>query len=263
MNKWLWLLVPLAVIAGFYLRSLPGLWKIPGNDLGLPRDYFPTAPGTSWTYKIKLGEGDALFYRQTRWPQGENALVYDTYSRYLPRENKKEYILKLTVKAKAEKQGPINYPEGYEIKIDQDDLGIYRNTKQLFWAITEKGRFMVTEVQTFDSFSCPGSPGGPWGSWGSDGYALNICFFGDKPGIGIGVGNDSPDILCSEEIKDGKLHLQRKVNPDNTLPDSAKNDPDSLHSSHTTDYYFQKGVGLVFLEQKVDSKTTMTWALEK
>ena len=139
-----------------------------------PVDYFPTAVGTTWTYKITLGKKDALFARRTTWPISEKrAMSQETRGRFLARKEKSSYLLTIQVKARATQQGPLKYPNGVELTVVKDELGVYRDVKKLFWAITTASRFEVMEVKTYDMYGI-GAPTGSWGSplCSSDGSSL-------------------------------------------------------------------------------------------
>lgn len=237
---------------------------------GRPSDYFPTHIGTKWVYKIEIGSIEPLHYRETAWPLGERRVVYATRGRFMPLlvddRPKRDFVLAISVKSLAFKQGPLEYPSGVELEIEQDELGIFEYAKQVFWAIGP-GRFMSHEVVTY-SPDTPGAPtGGLWGGWGQeDGYSIRLIFFADKTGIQIGLGSDPTDKLLFEGIDtqvqydEGTpcLHFVRQV-------ESAKNNteeaPGDLNQAFTEHLWFAKNKGLVRLEQRRGGKTAMVWRL--
>jgi hypothetical protein len=189
---------------------------------------------------------------------GDRKLLYATRGRWLKEKDKNSYELTLRIEAKAEKQGDLEYPEGYEIKVVKDELGIYEDAKQVFWAITTDKRFGVTLVETHDGSRSPASSG--WGSWGADGQSMRMYFFGEKPGVGIGIGEDSGDILAFDGIENECMIFTRIVDEQKTKSGEAS-DTDFLGKAFTETTTFKKGVGLNHLEQKVNGQTTMEWEL--
>ena len=83
----------------------------------------------------------------------------------------------LAVEGPAPGQGPLRYP----VKVLQDDFGIYRDVKRLYWATTGSGSYEALEVAVLDG-NAPGAPHqGPW-DLGEDGYSMRLMFFGSRPG---------------------------------------------------------------------------------
>jgi hypothetical protein len=236
---------------------------------GKPSDYFPTRVGTKWVYAIKIGEMEPIHYRETSWPLGETRVAYATRGRFMPLLDdrpKKDFILAISVKSLASKQGPLEYPSGVELEIEQDELGIFESAKQVFWAISP-GRFMAHEVITY-SPDTPGAPiGGLWGGWGQeDGYSMRLVFFADKPGIQIGLGREPVDTLLFDGIDtqvpsyEGTpcLHFVRQVEP--SKPNDEERLMDSRKIAFTEHIWFARNKGLVRLEQRREG-IAMVWKL--
>ena len=258
----------LLLLAVAFLCGCKAQVKVPSNPgtvdssgpVGQPSDYFPTATGASWKYKITLSDKIALECREVRWPQGEAVIGVLTRGRFFGGmdKKKKEYSLVLTIKGPAKEQGPLQYPEGVELTAVTDDLGVFRDCNHIYWAITRSGGYNVTLLTTF-SPDTPGAPSGEWGTWGgADGYAMREYFFGEKPGISIGIGKEPVDRLAFLGPEGDTLHFSREVK---ASEEAAKGETDSLSSAFTEDCFFKKGVGLTKLEQKVGGQTTMTWEL--
>jgi hypothetical protein len=249
---------------------------------GHPREFFPSQVGTTWTYEIELVGGDPpLKYEETSWPIGaDKSVMYATrgiiYNRSAttPDEQRRNFALKISVKRPAAKQGRLQYPLGVELSIDHDELGVFSEAKQVFWAISDSARFNANLVVTVDSDSPSAPSSGGFGRWGQgDGSAMRLLFFGDRPGIGIGL-KDSPDKLLFRGVRanvenfDGNecLYFTRTV-------DAAKSDRDDLPQradgadrlsrAFREEMWFARGKGLVRLEQIVDDKPTMTWTLKQ
>ncbi len=238
--------------------------------IGTPSDYFPIDTGREWTYEIKIGGSESIYYYETSWPLGEGRLVQSTTGRFMPLLEDgppKSFLLKIRVKGPAAQQGPLEYPTGVELKIEEDELGIFEYHEEVFWAITNSQGFMAQQVVTFAPDTL-GAPTGTWGSWGQEkGYSIRLLLFGEEPGIGIGFEN-SPDILyfngIETDVPDYReipcLHFQRVVNL-KKLGDEDETGY-TLNKDFTEDTWFAKGIGLVRLEQKVEGKSSMTWILK-
>lgn len=242
---------------------------------GEPADFFPTATGTYWRYEIEVsGQVTPLRYAEVSWPLGSRAVTYATRGVLYPTDRLDEglqqgeqrtFALEMRVKGPATEQGPLRYPQGVELAIDRDDLGVFSGSRQVFWAVGSSGRYMVNLVATYPPDS-PGAPTGPFGTWGQeDGSAIRLIFFGDKPGIQISL-VDSPDQLLFEglEAADGEeiecLTFLRTVE---ASEDMAGPQTTPLDKGFTEQMWFARGKGLVRLVQRVDGVQTMTWTLTK
>lgn len=242
--------------------------------IGRPSDYFPTTVGKSWTYEIKVPDIEdlpPLVHRVIRWPlqDGKHVAVQEMRGRLLPRQVPSDGHVRLIVSVAraAVEQGDLQSPEGYELKIERDDLGMFEEGSKLYWAITRTRRYQVTEVTTFDPAKSVSAPGGEWGSYGQKyGQAMRVSFFGSKPGIAIGISeqNDTTAFIGIEKFGDSdSLHFQRIV--DASTPDRQEHGGDPagafLDSGFREDMWFVRGVGLARLVQRVDGHVTMTWQL--
>lgn len=250
-------------------------------DIGLPSDYFPTKVGTRWVYNITgiSTNNYPLRHQISSWPtigQGgktkcveSRGIIYRWSGEDDNSDGKNKLILQ--IEGVAEKQGPMQRPEGYKIKIEKDDLGIYENNTGVFWAISKHGRYEVIEVVTLDpnSSSSLGGGGGAWGSMNdADGYSQRFILFGEKPMIAIGFASDKDSLLfVGVEKLDGVqcLHFRRMVekSKERINQKGTKDPPSYFDSSFTEDVWYGKGIGLMKLIQKVEGKVTMTWTLER
>jgi len=234
----------------------------------MPAEYFPMTLGTKWIYKIDVGPAEPLYFEEVSWPLGNKHAVYATRGRYFRAagdEKRTSFSLEMKIKQPATKQGPLEYPRGVELEILKDELGIFGEARQLYWAVANSGRYMAHLV-VMHSPEEPGAPTGPWGHWGSeDGYSVRLLFFGERPGVQIGLGKDPMDKLLLEGVvqhpsfstRGPLLHFRRSVEPNTKIKES----PGYLDSGFTEDVWFAKGKGLIRLEQKVEGKTSMVWTL--
>ncbi|HKH43958.1 MAG TPA: hypothetical protein VKM72_04765 [Thermoanaerobaculia bacterium] len=239
---------------------------------GHPSDFFPTESGAQWSYVVKAGRVDALSFKIAAWPMGSEgkgpaAMVATRGLLYSPLA-RESYGLEIGVKRPTARQGPLQYPEGVELSIRHDDLGIFQKCKQAFWAISESGRYAVSLVLMFDPSSpgAPGGGGGGFGNWGrEDGYSVRPFFFLDNPGIAISL-NDAPESLLFAGIDRNlpgyecveTLHLIRKVKPAEKEPGEERN---HLDEGFREDMWFARGQGLVRLVQSIKGETSMTMNL--
>ena len=194
--------------------------------LGEPSDYFPAASETEWVYEIEIGEVEPLNYREVVWPLGDGqAVAQAVRSRFVPLlEDKqlKTFALIIKVRGPAAEQGPLKYPDGVELEIVKDELGIFRDAKQVFWAITSSDRFMLDEVITY-SPDTPGAPTGAFGSLGvEDGYSQRVIFFGEEPGAQIGLGKEPKDTLLFVRIGRPNSRIRGKSMPMPTLSQDCR-----------------------------------------
>ncbi len=245
-----------------------------GPPQGHPSDFFPIAPGTRWVYEIEITGGpEPIRYEEVSWPVGGGKAVRYATRGFLgrpiggPAGKRRTYRLEMSVKGSAKTQGPLQYPKGVELAVQEDELGVFRDHKKVFWATSESGRFMTNLVVTYDPDVAPGAPGGPFGRWGQgDGSALRLIFFADKPLTQIGIGEDPVDALLfvgiDADVPEHQgtecFHFVRTVKP---AENQAGRDWVHFQQGFSEDTWFARGKGLVRLEQKVNGKTSMVWRL--
>lgn len=257
----MWKLI--AILALLALAACGG----PGEEQVRAEDFFPSATGQSFTYTIEVREAEPLAYEETLWPLGgDQVMGYSSRRRFAAAmDGTKKFTLTMTVKGPAAKQGPLQYPKGVELVVVTDELGIYQDAKQVFWAIrgsSDTHDFAAQQVVTYDQFSPSAPTGGGFGMVTDDGFAQQLLFFEQKPGVSIGFGDKPVDTLTYVGVEQSApgytsgpiLHFRREVK------DSDKKES-VLDSGFTEDMWFAQGKGLVVLEQKVDGKTSMVWTL--
>jgi len=233
---------------------------------GVPADFFPLETGTTWTYAITLGETEPLNYEEVSWEgPGKTGILSVRRGRFFgvfEEHQGNQFTLKMRVKGPAPKQGGLEYPLGVELEILQDDLGVFHDAKQVFFAVANYDRFMAHLVITHD-VNGPGAPtgSGPWSSWGSeDGYSMRLIFFGSAPGTRISMGGQHKDLLLfggvEGTIEGGVdvLHFIRTVLPSDDPTDGL------LSEGFSEETWFEKDKGLFRLVQ-TRGDATMTWDL--
>ena len=217
------------------------------------KEYFPTKPGSEWTYKIEFGEVNPQFYYITAWYRGSELqarnhqveVFKDTYQRIHPdgcylKIGSREIVLP-------------NQGTGYAavLNIIKDDLNIFDNSNRVVWMVRIDKEFTIIRVVEY-----PGIYDSAWES--PNVLSMQIIFFDPK----IGNQGDEAYYASDDRLKFvgfdnnvpgypgiSSMHFLRTVTPDKG-------------KSFTEDTWFAKGIGLVRLEQKVDGKISMIWKLQ-
>ena len=233
---------------------------------GDPADYLPFTPGLRLAYLITLGQAEPLNFEIIEWPMGGNrGMATERRGRYLPRIKKEAYALILQIEGSAPLQGPYNW-DGVKVRVVKDELGIFDDVQELFWSRTRSGDFDVMEVRTYS----PESPDTPTGSWGipesNGGSSSRIIFFGGSPGTAKGFGSgrrgseETAEELAFLGIDNGDLHFVRTVK-EHKRESYESNDSDVLNQGFEEHMWFERGQGMVRLEQRVKGIPSMTWQL--
>jgi len=211
------------------------------------KDFFPFKLDIRWTYEI-IVKNQPLFYHIESWPLGDNVFSYDIRGTYT--KEKKTYLLIFEVEKTAAKQGPLEYPQGVKLSVIKDELGIFKYAKEVYWAINTYSRNAAHVVITYP----PHMPGAPVQNV-RGGYYIQLLFFIAKPGSVLSLGEDELLFVGLEPFQDQlALHFKRTV--------SSGEDKGYIQHSFIEDSWYQKGKGLVYLEQKVDDITTMIFRLK-
>jgi hypothetical protein len=244
-----------------------------GRPDGDPQEYFPIAMGTTWTYDITIGPGEPLSYQTRKWPMGEKAMVQSVRGRYWGAmkhlEEGKTSSLKLKLRvAGRTTECPMATANAVKVDVVQDDLGIFEDAEALYF--TRIGDESDCEWVMVTSYGMHGI-GAPTGSWGmplstDNGFSNRLIFFGDGFGIRISLGGASSEdhLLCVglDQVRRGARNVElvrftRTVDPRSDDDSEA----DVLNKGFTEDTWYQRGRGLVRLEQTIDGQRTMTWEL--
>lgn len=238
---------------------------------GQLKDFFPTQVGLKWTYEITIGDADPLRYNETSWPQDKGVVNSYIRGRIFPvnqGEGKKRFTLIIRSRASAANIGTIEHLNGVELEVVQDELGIFEDAKQVFWAISTEDRFVACLVVTYDPMSHGAPKGDAWGRLGQgDGSSMRLLFFGERPGIQLGIGEKptdkllfvGPDTNVEGYAGQALLHFTRSV--EGTKGDQYDQYRHEIDRAFTEEMWYAKGKGLVRLVQKVGGNISMTWAL--
>lgn len=209
----------------------------PAGSMSQFSDFFPTSIGACWQYKITLSDGSALYYRNVQGKIGMSAITRGRFYEVVS-EGIREYNLTLKVKGPAPKQGPLSFLKSVELSVVKDELGIYDDCSNIYWAIPEYGNYAVALVTT--NLADP------------DNYSMRFFFFIGETNLNKSYSKEFVDSLRFIGRKGSTLHFKREVKEDRTS---------SKVPGFTEDYYFEKNKGLTKLIQKVKGRVTMTWDL--
>jgi hypothetical protein len=230
--------------------------------------YFPMDVGSTWTYRIDIGNTSPVYYQELDlyYKIGKNTGTSESIVRgkYAPGSRmelpqKRAYELKITIAAKATKQCDMEIPEGRKIKVIVDELGIYQDAENVYWTTSFPGTFhfmQITEMKMSGGFST-----------GANLKPYQICSsslkgFGYPTGTSICRGGKMTDFITFQGIeiipgtKVSGLHYIREVKGKESASIS-----DTMNFTFTEDLYYLKGFGLAYLQQKVNGKIAMTWTL--
>ncbi len=236
-----------------------------GVPPGKPEEYFPTDIGRRFDYKIELTESDkapAMNHEQVRWSRYR----IETRGRYLliGDIDRNDLHLIFKIKGVALKQGALEYPEGYELEIERDDIGVFKYCKNVFWAIHRGDSYQVLLVTEKDPNS-PGAmmSGSGWGGYDAEpGHALRIAFFGEKPMISMGLSGENDSLIFvgrTEHKGRSALSFIRQVTANESESEEKKDS--ILDHGFEEQITFVRGVGMVQLTQVVENTVTMKWTL--
>jgi hypothetical protein len=225
--------------------------------MGIPEEYIPFTPGLRLEYRITLGPAEPLNFGVTVWSMGNgHGILSETRGRFAP-PTKRTYSLILQIAGPVTKEGPYSW-DGVKVK---DEIGVFEGAQELFWSRAPGDDFNVLEVRTYS----PDSTGAPMGSWGvpesEGGSASRIIFFGGPPGSARGIGpRDSEDKIGFLGSEGDTLHFVRQVKTHESDP-SESEDAKLLDQGFEEHTWFERGRGMVRLEQRINGATSMRWQL--
>jgi hypothetical protein len=237
---------------------------------GDPQEYFPIAMGTTWTYDITIGPGEPLSYQTRKWPMGDHAMVQSVRGRYWGAmkhlEEGKTTSLKLKLRVAGRTTDcPMATANAVKLDVVQDDLGIFEDAEAVYFTRISDESDCEWVLVTVYSMNGIGAPTGSWGAPSStdNGFSSRMIFFGDGFGIRITMdGEDAEDHLLCVGLERGARNVEL-VRFTRTV--DARSDSDAerevLNRGFTEDTWYQRGRGLVRLEQTIDGQRTMTWEL--
>lgn len=223
--------------------------------------YFPMNVAATWEYSIKIeGKAEPLSFDQVFWPTvGNKGVIQSARGRFVEAMNNPngEFKLKLQVKANVSQQGSLSYPNGVEIAVLEDTLGVYPSDLQgVFWVNNgSDSDFTVMELITFRKGSGRGT------GFSEDGESMRLLGFAGAPNVSIGLGENPVDTLLYLGVDSSVvgyeglllLHYKRQV--------VASGESSELEKTFTEDVWFAEGKGMVRLEQRVEGIPSMTWIL--
>ena len=203
-----------------------------------------------------MGYVEPVAYEEIKWPGATATKRIFNNAEYAPR---KTFLLELKIKGPAKnlEQSKI-HPGWFEVSVEKDELGVYKNAKQIFWSVDPSHQTFreVAIYQPDDSMTPKG--------FSEDGTSERVLLFHGKAGTKIDRTKyfKSPhDTLTFNGIEKfpGQeapvLHFVRHVNAG--LPDGTPN-PNSMDEFEEHSY-FARYKGLVYREQRIGGNTSMTW----
>jgi len=239
-------------------------------------DYFPTKPGTELVYRITPGAKDFILWEKIVWPAKNHHEV--SFIRYRPSSSdlfsasvapspngdnsgnasRGPYFLKLKIKNYAVQKNGAKLLACVDLAVEHDDIGVYVDAKKVSWSMEMQDNFAWREIIVYP----PGIIKSPLGGT-EDGHSDSLMFFNGKPGERRPVDKQSKDkLVCIgvepvPETNISGMHFVKIIKARKSEPD----DDEYVNKAFREDAYFVVGKGLVFLEQKVDGKVSMTWRL--
>ena len=227
-------------------------------------DYFPMRVGTTLSYTIEMGYVEPISYEEFVWPGSTSSNRRD-FEAIGTNEPKKIFLLDLKIKDPEKNYEQMKNLHGVEDVVEKDELGIYKNAKQVFWAINPDNS-MCLEIAV-----CPPKKSIAPDDVDKDGISEKALLFQVKSDKKINRNKNfkgSHDTLLFAGIKNipgsdiPALHFIRNVKVG--FPDSEKAETFtlSIHKAFEEHSYFVKGKGLVYLEQIIGGNTSMIWKLQ-
>jgi hypothetical protein len=219
--------------------------------------YFPSQVGSKWVYRITVEQNvDPLWHRVVRWPLGTREVATSVRGRFyaaLIDKSKKEFRLIMAVDALSQKQGPLAYRDGVKLRIEEDELGIFYKHDVVFWAIAQDGDVLEIMTVSEPHWSSPVQDKSSFTR--QQGWARRHIFFNRfPPGHEVSEVAVPFDKLLYVGRQGEQHHFRRSV--------GLGNEPASeIAKPFVEDIYFEKGKGLVRLEQRVSGRRSMVWEL--
>ena len=209
-------------------------------------DYIYYKPGVTVTYKIEIGEVSPIFYEVVEFSGGSRRTL--SQYKYKPGA-KKDLFLKLKVKGVKSYWNMDGNGFGTAFSVVQDDLQLYNNVKEILWcpevAIWQKDNsqhIFYHEILVY-----------------GNGYSKKLIMHGKLPQDDNNLDNWYQDFSDGLRLVGNESSLGPKI-PGLHFCKSV-NFSESISSDFEEHTYFVKGKGLVFLEQRVEGKTSMIWRL--
>jgi hypothetical protein len=231
-------------------------------------EFFPIDIGTSWTYKIEVGDVAPLEYRWTSWSFNGGRRGYRE-RRQLQGGDKgtTAYSLKLRITGDSGPQERGQAPIVRELTVENDSLRIFGGAKQVFWEIRPGALFPVVELRFIDSSDGP--VGVPVKGTGYQEKRMLLFTTNHQQPFPVAVGQPTEKekmiyygIETNVPGYEGteSLHIQREI----AAFEGGSEEVSGMRESRgwTEDMWFARDKGLVRLVQRIEGKTTMTWTLD-
>lgn len=220
-----------------------------------PEDYFPLLLGTTWKYNIEVGDGEPVIFFAARMEYTGKILTVRELSPINLDEGNDPYKLEISVLSSVTPDLPVEYSECFKLEIVRDDLEIFDVSPIAYLAVLPGDGFNVCLFKRqIHIESHPFEYGTSYDFY--HGFSQQHLFF-DKDRIStlsIRVNGDVTESLEFIESEESLSHFRRVVEP-------FFQTDDNMSEGFTEDTWFEKGVGLTRLVQKVDGEISMVWEL--
>lgn len=224
-----------------YQTQSPAVWQ-PSSSSDADR-YFPMKVGSEWLYKVDVEKNGAVIYKETPYFV-RREMVY-------PQD--KGNNLRIKIEKTVDKQCDSQYPDSLQLKVIEDDFGIFKYDKEIFWIqlfLSSYDTYMVNQVTTVT------------GSYYGDVCAEKVLFIADEVNTGMSrSGSKDKLVYLGEDRINYKYHLIDCMHFRRTVgkTESASGD---WGKEFTEDSWYAPDKGLIRMEQKIAGRTSMVWELE-
>jgi hypothetical protein len=205
--------------------------------------YFPMKVGSEWLYKVDVEKNGAVIYKATPFFI-RREMVY-------PQD--KGNNLRIKIEKTVDKQCGSQYPGSLQLKVIEDNFGIFKYDKEIFWiklGLSSLDTYMVNQVTTVTD------------SYYGETCAERVLFIADEVNTGMSRSGSKDELVyLGEERISYKYHLIDCMHFRRTVGASEKASGD-WGKEFTEDSWYAPDKGLIRMEQKIAGRTSMVWELE-
>ena len=228
-------------------------------------DYFPLNPGKTLSYEIEMGYVEPIAYEENVWRTNNASATTSTRRDFMgigtniPR---KIFLLELKLNEPEKSRAKTQHSAEVEVLVKKDELGVYKNAKQIFWSI-DRDNLVCRETVV----NSPDESIAPEGI-SANGISERVLLFQGKAGAKIGRSGsikNSHDTITFNGLENlpglntPALHFTRRVEIGFADSTDKKEYTLYIHKQFEEHSYFVKGKGLVYLEQRIEGIPSMIW----
>jgi hypothetical protein len=238
--------------------------------------FVPMTVGRQWKYQITLRSGQVpLMYRVDNWivkPRGggshaadSDPLSFEIRGDLLVSNSPIKGELVYTVAAEAnDSQGPLKLGRGYKLKVDRDDLGVFKLFSELYMAAPNFSKEVYFIGILNPAFTRPPAQGRYENYDFIAGYVKTLVFFaGEDEGVETYSEGEAQKLVFVGEEQCGQehcMHFIRKVAAGQIRAGVQRTDVYSAFEEHM---WYVRDRGMVQLKQIVNNQEVMTWELKQ